>query len=247
MTTEASSQLDMSRIPQHIAVIMDGNGRWATRQGLPRLQGHFAGYKTLKNAVMAASDLGVKYLSAYAFSSENWSRDESEVTGIFELVHYALKAELDMMMEEGVRIIVSGRTDELPAHVMEQFNKDIEATKDNTLITFNIALNYGGRNEIVDAAKRAAAMAAEGKIGVDEIDENLISGLMYHPELPDPDLLIRTAGELRISNFLLWESAYSEFYVTDKCWPDFDKEELVRAIQSYQDRTRKFGAVVEES
>lgn len=247
MAPESSTKLDPERIPQHIAVIMDGNGRWATRQGLPRLQGHFAGYKTLKNVVMAASDLGVKYLSAYAFSSENWTRDKSEVAGIFDLVHYALKAELDMMMEEGVRIIVSGRTDELPPHVMEQFNEDIEATKDNSLITFNIALNYGGRNEIVDAAKTAANMVAEGKIGADEIDEKLISNLMYHPELPDPDLLIRTAGEMRISNFLLWECAYSEFYVTDKCWPDFDKEELIKAIQSFQDRTRKFGAVVDES
>lgn len=245
--SESSTKLDLKRIPQHIAVIMDGNGRWATRQGLPRLQGHFEGYKTLKNVVMAASDLGVKYLSVYAFSSENWSRDESEVAGIFDLVHYALKAELDMMMEEGVRIIVSGRTGELPAHVMEQFNEDIEATKNNSLITFNIALNYGGRNEIIDAARSAANMVAEGKIKSNEIDEEFISRLMYHPELPDPDLLIRTAGELRISNFLLWESAYSEFYVTDKCWPDFDKEELIKAIQSYQDRTRKFGAVIEES
>lgn len=236
----------MERIPQHIAVIMDGNGRWATRKGLPRLQGHFAGYKTLKNVVMAASDLGVKYLSAYAFSSENWSRETSEVEGIFDLVHYALQEELQMMIEEGVRIIVSGRTDELPARVMEQFAKDIEATKDNSLITFNIALNYGGRNEIVDAAKRAAGMVASGEIGADSIDEALISRLMYHPELPDPDLVVRTAGEMRISNFLLWETAYSEFYVTDVCWPDFTKEELIKAIASYQARTRKFGAVVDE-
>ena len=213
---------------------------------MPRLQGHYEGYKTLKNVVTAASELGVEFLTAYAFSSENWSRDNEEIEGIFELVHYALKAELDMMKEEGVRIIVSGRTDEVPARVMEQFNRDIEETKNNSLITFNIALNYGGRNEVVDAARRAASMVADGKIRVDEIDEKLLSSLMYHPELPDPDLLIRTAGEMRISNFLLWETAYSEFYVTDKCWPEFDKEELVKAIASFQERTRKFGSVVEE-
>jgi undecaprenyl diphosphate synthase len=241
------TELDPERIPQHIAIIMDGNGRWATRQGWPRLQGHFQGYKTLKDIVEAAEGLGVKVVTAYAFSSENWSRPESEVAGLMELIVHALRAELEMMHEKGVRIIVSGRTSELPEPVMRQFTENIEETKGNSSIILNICLNYGGRKEIVDAARQAARMVAEGKIVADDIDDQLLSSLMYHPELPDPDLLIRTAGELRVSNFLLWEIAYSEIYVTETLWPDFSEEELVRAIAEYQVRIRKFGAVVEES
>lgn len=236
----------MARIPEHIAVIMDGNGRWATRQGMKRLQGHFQGYKTLHNVVIWAADLGVRALTAYAFSSENWTRPETEVEGLMELVTMALQAELEMMMEEGVRIVRSGRGADLPAEVIEEFDLAEEQTKNNSKIALNICLNYGGRNEIVDAAKAAAKMVADGKISPEEIDEKLLSNLMYRPELSDPDLLIRTAGEMRVSNFLLWEIAYSEIYVTQSLWPDFSKDELVRAIAEYQSRTRKFGAVVDE-
>ncbi|MGI6295802.1 MAG: polyprenyl diphosphate synthase [Armatimonadota bacterium] len=239
-------ELDMARIPEHIAVIMDGNGRWATRQGMKRLQGHFQGYKTLHNVVIWAADLGVRALTAYAFSSENWTRPETEVEGLMELVTMALQAELEMMMEEGVRIVRSGRGADLPAEVIEEFDLAEEQTKNNSKIALNICLNYGGRNEIVDAAKAAAKMVADGKISPEEIDEKLLSNLMYRPELSDPDLLIRTAGEMRVSNFLLWEIAYSEIYVTQSLWPDFSKDELVRAIAEYQSRTRKFGAVVDE-
>ena len=246
MDAATSTQLDPERIPKHIAIIMDGNGRWATRQGWPRLQGHFQGYKTLKDTVESAEGLGVEVVTAYAFSSENWSRPESEVAGLMELIVHALRAELEMMQEKGVRIIVSGRTDELPEHVMRQFTEDMEQTKDNSSITLNICLNYGGRNEIVDAARQAARMVMQGKIRSDDIDDKLLSSLMYHPELPDPDLLIRTAGEMRISNFLLWEIAYTEIYVTETLWPDFSEEELIQAIAAYQARVRKFGAVVEE-
>lgn len=243
---ESSTKLDPERIPYHIAVIMDGNGRWATRQGFARLQGHFQGYKTLKDTVAAAEGLGVKVVTAYAFSSENWSRPESEVSGLMELVVHALQAELEMMHEKGVKIIMSGRTSHLPKAVTDEFEKVIEETKNNSRVTLNICLNYGGRNEIVDAARQAAEMVLAGEISAQDIDEKLLTGHMYHPELPDPDLLIRTAGEMRISNFLLWEIAYTELYVTETLWPDFSEAELVKAIAEYQTRIRKFGAVVEE-
>lgn len=246
MDHEALVELDPERIPKHIAIIMDGNGRWATRQGFARLQGHFQGYKTLRNTVEVAQELGVEVITAYAFSSENWSRPESEVAGLMELVVHALRAELDTMHEKGVRIILSGRTRDLPEEVVREFDTVIEETKGNCAITLNICLNYGGRNEIVDAARQAARMVMQGKIHSDDIDDALISSLMYHPELPDPDLLIRTAGEMRISNFLLWELAYAELYVTETLWPDFSEEELIQAIAAYQARVRKFGAVVDE-
>lgn len=235
----------IDQIPRHIAVIMDGNGRWARQHGLSRLEGHYRGYKTLKQTVITAANMNVEVITAYTFSSENWRRPADEVEGLMELVTLALKAELDMMNEEGVRIIVSGRFSELPETLRAQFLKDIEETKDNSRIILNIALNYGGRNEIIDAARRAAEMVSNGKIAVDGIDEALLSSLMYHPELPDPDLLIRTAGEMRISNFLLWEAAYTELYVTDTLWPDFSEADLADAIRSFQQRTRKFGKVVE--
>jgi undecaprenyl diphosphate synthase len=247
LSRNSSTELDPNNIPEHIAIIMDGNGRWARKSGLPRLEGHRRGYKTLKSIVEAAADLGVKALTVYAFSSENWSRPTLEVRGLMELIRYAARAELEYMKKEGVKITTSGRFNELPQPLQDQFNEDFEATKDNSRIVLNIAINYGGRNEIVDAAKQAAQMVAEGRIGVDDIDDSLLSGLMYHPELPDPELLIRTAGEMRVSNYLLWEIAYSEFYVTDTLWPDFSREELIKALAEYQKRTRKFGGLVEES
>ncbi len=246
MRSNDYGRLDPDRIPRHIAVIMDGNGRWATRQGLPRIHGHHQGYLALRNALVGAADLSVEVLTAYGFSSENWNRDESEVTGLMDLIHFALQAELDWMMKEGVRIIFSGRMSDLPQKVVEQFDEDMETTRENSHIILNLCLNYGGRNEITDAAKKAARLVAEGKIGVENIDDKLLSSLMYHPELPDPDLLIRTAGEMRISNFLLWQTAYTEYYSTQTLWPDFSSEDLVEAIASYQKRTRKFGAVVDE-
>ncbi|MGB9620790.1 MAG: polyprenyl diphosphate synthase, partial [Armatimonadota bacterium] len=210
-----------------------------------RLEGHRQGYKTLKSIVIAAAELDVKALTAYTFSSENWRRPKSEVSGLMRLIRFAARAELEEMKKEGVRIVVSGRMHELPVSVQNQLNEDIRATAHNSRITLNIAVNYGGRCEIVDAARYAAEMVRRNEIEPDDIDEQLISGLMYHPELPDPDLLIRTAGEMRISNFLLWQCAYTELYVTQTLWPDFTKDDLVKAIADYQKRTRKFGAVVE--
>jgi len=246
MPSTANIEIDPTRIPQHVAIIMDGNGRWARGRGLPRLEGHRQGYKTLKNIVIAAAQLDVKALTAYTFSSENWRRPQAEVKGLMKLIRFAARAELEEMKREGVRIVVSGRFHELPKPVREQLNQDIEATRHNNRIILNIAVNYGGRNEIVDAARAAAREVAEGRITPDEIDESLLSSLMYHPELPDPDLLIRTAGELRVSNFLLWEIAYTEIYVTNTLWPDFTKEDLIKAIADYQRRIRKYGKIVEQ-
>jgi undecaprenyl diphosphate synthase len=238
--------IDPDRMPRHIAMIMDGNGRWATRQGLMRIEGHRQGYLTLKNIVSSAADLNIEVLSAYGFSSENWRRPKLEVTALMNLIRYAARVELEEMKQNGVRIIVSGRLHEIPAAVRKQLLKDVEETKDNTGITLNLAINYGGRNEIVDAAKAAAQMAIDGSIKPEDIDEQMLSGLMYHPELPDPDIMVRTAGELRTSNFLMWETAYTEMFVTETLWPDFSKEELVKSILDYQKRTRKFGKVVNE-
>lgn len=241
-----SYELDPERIPNHIAVIMDGNGRWARRKGLPRLEGHRQGYKTLKNVVTAAADLGVKVLTAYAFSSENWTRPKTEVSGLMRLIRFAARAELEQMRKEHVRITASGRLHELPRPVRDQLVEDMEATKNNDGIVLNIAVNYGGRNEILDAVRRAAAMAQAGELDPTELDEASFSSLMYSPDLPDPDLLIRTAGEMRVSNFLLWQIAYTEIYVTETLWPDFTRDTLIEAIASYQKRVRKFGAVVDQ-
>jgi undecaprenyl diphosphate synthase len=240
------AQLDPEQIPHHIAVIMDGNGRWARRKGMPRLEGHRRGYKTLKNFVTAAADLGVKAITAYAFSSENWTRPQAEVAGLMRLIRFAARAELEDMKNEGVRIVVSGRFSELPKPVRDQLGENVDATRHNDRITLNIAVNYGGRNEILDAVRRVAAMVQQKKLDPDQIDEKLFSGMMYSPDLPDPDLLIRTAGEMRVSNFLLWEIAYTELYVTETLWPDFTDDKLIEAIAEYQKRTRKFGAVIDQ-
>lgn len=239
-------ELDLDNIPKHIAIIMDGNGRWAQTRGLPRLEGHRRGYIALKDVVYGASDIGVETLTVYAFSSENWRRPDNEVSGLMKLIQYAAKIELNEMKKKGVKIIVSGRIDELPEGTRNQLLEDVEETKNNSSVTLNLAVNYGGRNEIVDAVKEITKQVKLGEIDSDSIDSKTISNNMYHPELPDPDLLIRTSGELRISNFLLWECAYSEIYVTDTLWPDFHREQLYEAILSYQNRIRKFGKTAEQ-
>jgi undecaprenyl diphosphate synthase len=225
---------------------MDGNGRWATRQGLPRLQGHFKGYETLRDIVEAAPDLGIRVITAYGFSTENWRRPKEETEGLMQLIAEAAHHEAENLHQNGVRMIISGHLDELPTHTREALESDMELTKDNNRLTLNLAINYGGRLEIVDAVKKIATCVAEGEIKPEDIDEQLFSQHLYAPDLPDPDLLIRTANEMRISNFLLWEIAYSELYVTETLWPDFTKDELIKAVLDYQNRTRRFGAVVED-
>lgn len=228
-------------MPVHIAIIMDGNGRWARKKGLARLLGHREGYKTLRGVLLSASELGIRYLTVYAFSAENWRRPEDEVKGLMKLIEQAAKDELRLMHQNNVRVKVAGRIEEVPEGLQRALRNGMETTKDNTGITFTLAINYGGRAEIVDAVKRIV----EQEVSACEITEETIAANLYNPDQPDPDLMIRTAGEMRWSNFLLFQSAYTELYVTDKTWPEFGKEELLDAIQTYQQRTRKFGAVVE--
>ncbi|MEA2553543.1 MAG: undecaprenyl diphosphate synthase [Fimbriimonadaceae bacterium] len=233
--------IDNSSIPPHVAVIMDGNGRWAKKKGLPRLLGHREGYKTLRGILLAASELGIKYLTVYAFSAENWRRPEDEVKGLMSLIEKAARDELRLMHQNNVRVNVSGRIHELPEGLQRALNDGMQTTKDNTGITFTLAVNYGGRAEIVDAVKRLAEQGTPAG----EITEELISASLYNPGHPDPDLMIRTAGEMRWSNFLLWQGAYCELYVTEKSWPEFKTEDLLDAVKTFQQRTRKFGAVVD--
>jgi undecaprenyl diphosphate synthase len=233
--------VDLAAVPGHVAVIMDGNGRWAKRKSLPRLLGHREGYKALRSILLSASELGIRFLTVYAFSAENWRRPEDEVKGLMSLIEKAARDELRLMHQNNVRVNVSGRTHELPVGLQKALQDGIETTKGNTGITFTLAVNYGGRAEIVDAVKK---MAAEG-LNADEVDEEAISKHLYNPSHPDPDLMIRTAGEMRWSNFLLWQGAYCELYVTEKTWPEFAPEDLLDAVRTYQLRTRKFGGVVE--
>ena len=237
--------LDPARIPAHVAIIMDGNGRWARAQGKDRLFGHWQGYRTLKDIVYAADALGVRYLTVYGFSSENWRRPEDEVGGLMHLMLDAMRAEIEELIQNHVRVRVSGRMQDLPADLRAEFEAAMQRTADFPGLTFNLAINYGGRAEVVDAVRALAEKVKSGEIAPEDVNEQAISAHLYAPEIPDPDLLIRTAGELRLSNFLLWETAYSEIYVTPTCWPDFDREHLIAALADYQKRTRKFGAVVE--
>jgi len=237
----ATLGIDLAAIPAHVAVIMDGNGRWAKRKSLPRLLGHREGYKALRGILLSASELGLRYLTVYAFSAENWRRPEDEVKGLMSLIEKAARDELRVMHQNNVRVNVTGRIHELPEGLQRALRDGIETTKDNTGITFTLAVNYGGRAEIVDAVKKLAAKGVKPEA----IDEDAISKHLYNPEHPDPDLMIRTAGEMRWSNFLLWQGAYCELYVKDKTWPEFTTADLLDAIKTYQKRTRKFGAVVE--
>jgi len=237
--------LDPDRIPVHVAIIMDGNGRWARAQGQERLFGHYNGYIALKNTVYGADDLGVRYLTAYGFSSENWRRPEGEVGGLMDIKYNAMRAEMDEMHEKGIRFRLSGRREALPTELRGVFEEAIEKTANNTQLTLNLAVNYGGRAEIVDAVAAIAEKVKAGALTPQDITEELISQHLYYPDMPDPDLLIRTAGERRLSNFLLWETAYSEIWVTNLNWPEFGKAPLIEAIEDYQKRIRRFGAVVE--
>jgi undecaprenyl diphosphate synthase len=233
--------IDIDRLPVHVAIIMDGNGRWANGRGFGRLLGHRAGYKALKDTLEIASDLGIRYLTVYAFSVENWRRPDDEVKGLMWLIEQATRDELQGMHEKNVRVRVAGRTHEVPESLQRAFERGIELTKHNTGITFTLAVNYGGRAEIVDAVR---SIVADG-IPPEEITDETIASRLYNPQHPEPDLMIRTAGEMRWSNFLIWQAAYSELVVTDASWPEFDERQLFDAVLTYQKRTRKFGAVVD--
>jgi len=224
-------------LPRHIAIIMDGNGRWATQRGLTRLEGHRAGFNTIHDIVRYLGELKIEFATFYAFSTENWNRPEEEVKGIFRLLGESIKKEAADLHKNNVRTRWLGRKEGLSPKLVKDIEDAIKLTKDNTGMTLCLALNYGGRQEIVDAAQRIAA----DKIAPDKIDEKLLESYLYTAGMPDVDLLIRTADELRISNFLLWQSAYAEFYFTPVLWPDFNREELDKALLAYGGRKRRFG------
>lgn len=233
-------------MPRHIAIIMDGNGRWAKRQGLARMFGHKQGVETVHNITEAAAELGIEYLTLYTFSTENWNRPKEEVDALMALLVDTIYKETPTLMKNNVRLLTIGDTDRLPEETRRKFEGCIAETSQNTGLSLVIALSYSARWEIIRAMQEAARMAAQGKIAAEDINEEFVSHLMTTREIPDPDLLIRTSGELRISNFLLWQLAYSELYFTDCLWPEFTTEEFYRAILDYQHRERRFGKTSEQ-
>jgi undecaprenyl diphosphate synthase len=234
-------QVHLDRLPQHIAVIMDGNGRWAKRRRLPRIAGHRAGIRAVREVVEACARLGVPYLTLYAFSVENWKRPHTEIKLLMGLLREYLKKELGELNKQNISLGVIGRIHELPANVQRDLEHTIEKTRQNTGLRLTLALNYGSRSELVDAVRELAErLKHNGELA---IDEKAFSQLLYTRELPDPDLLIRTSGEMRLSNFLLWQAAYSEIYVTETLWPDFTQEHLFRAIIDFQKRERRYGGL----
>lgn len=230
-------------IPEHVAIIMDGNGRWAKKRGLPRVAGHRSGAESVRRTVDCCKKLGIKYLTLYAFSSENWKRPESEVKALMQLLEKFLKDKTKEMMKQNVKLNAIGRTDMLPEKTRAQLDKAIATTANNTELTLNLALSYGSREEIVDATKAIAAKVAAGEMSVDDIDNDTVANNLYTAGQPDPDLLIRTSGELRLSNFLLWQLSYAEIVVLDKFWPDFGEADLEAAVEHFNRRNRRFGAL----
>ncbi len=231
------------QIPRHVAIILDGNGRWAQARNLPRKMGHVEGCKVVEQTVEDAARIGIEYLTVYAFSTENWKRSEDEVSALMQLFRYYMKRLLKVATANNVRVKMIGDRTRFDADIIEGIYRLEQDTKDNTGLTFVIAVNYGARDEMRRAMTRLAEDAAAGKIRPEEVSESLISGYLDTRQMPDPDLLIRTSGEMRLSNFLLWQLAYTEIYVTDIFWPDFNKQELIKAIEVYNKRDRRFGGV----
>lgn len=244
MSTDTSKSQSTSDIPRHIAIVMDGNGRWALRRGLPTIAGHKAGAETLKTICKEADQLGVRYLTVYTFSTENWSRPTSWVQELMDLLKYYLKFELRDLIKNNVRLHVIGDNKNISGDIRELLDAAIEKTKKNTGINLIIALSYGGRDEIVHAAKTIAQKVQDKDITLDEINETFFSENLYTSAFPDPDLFIRPGEELRVSNFLLWQIAYAELYFTKKLWPDFDADDLKEAIDDYRNRERRYGTTV---
>lgn len=233
--------IDLEKIPAHIAVIMDGNGRWARKRNLPRMAGHNAGMLAMKEIVKASSILGVKHLTVYAFSTENWKRSREEIRGIFRLLILYVEKELQELHENNVKVRILGDYEKLPKEAVKSLEHTLEITKNNTGLQFNIALNYGGRDEILRSVKRLAAEIESGTLKADDLTEEMIAENLYTAGIPNPDMIIRTSGEMRLSNYLLWQCAYSEFVFTEVLWPDFTREEYEKAIEIFQQRKRRFG------
>ena len=238
-------EIDTHNIPRHIAIIMDGNGRWANAKGLPRIAGHREGVRTVRKITEICGELNVKILTLYTFSSENWNRPANEVSALMKLLLSSLRKEVKNLMKNNVRFTVIGNINELEFNVQNELIDAIHKTKNNTGLNLNLALSYGSRQEILFAVKKLIDKVSKGEIKVDEIDESVFSKLLYTRNISDPDLLIRTGGEFRISNFLLWQIAYTEIHVTDTSWPSFGKKELTEAIYEYQNRDRRFGKISE--
>jgi undecaprenyl diphosphate synthase len=245
MPDDANAPTVEGRLPQHIAVVMDGNGRWARQRGLARIEGHSEGRKATRRLVEECVRLGIPCLSLYAFSTENWSRSSDEVRGILSLIEVALKAEIEDLHASNVRFIASGRVEDLSEGLHEALAQGETRTAANTGLLLNLAVNYSGRAELTDACRRIAGECAEGRLSPDAITEETVGQHLYRPELPDVDLLIRPGGEMRVSNFLLWQIAYAEIYVCPVLWPDFGAHHLAEAIRDFQRRERRFGGVLD--
>lgn len=238
---ELLGRLDVAQMPQHVAIIMDGNGRWAAKRALPRQLGHKAGAKAVREAIGTCLELGVRYLTLYSFSSENWRRSAEEVNALMSLFVEVLEAEMDNLMSKRVRVVLIGSENGVPERTMSAFRDAERQTAGNDRLTLVVALNYGGRLELADAVRSIARDVAQGRLDPDDITEQTVADHLYTRALPDPDLLIRTSGEMRVSNFLLWQIAYSELWVTSVLWPDFRRGDLLRAVVDFQHRSRRFG------
>ena len=238
--------IDPSNLPQHIAVIMDGNGRWAKRQGAARVFGHRNAIKAVREVTEGCAELGVKYLTLYAFSTENWNRPKFEVDMLMTLLVHTIRDEIKTLMDNNVRLTTIGRTESLPGDCQRELAEAMRETSQNTGLTLILALSYSGRWEIVEAARKLAADVRDGKLMPDQIDERMFSHQLATGDIPDPELMIRTSGEMRISNFMLWQLAYAEFYMPDVLWPDFRRSHLHAAIVNYQQRERRFGKISEQ-
>jgi undecaprenyl diphosphate synthase len=238
-----SEERKLEQVPRHVAIIMDGNGRWARARGLPRLAGHRAGTENLRPVLEACVEFGIEFLTIWAFSTENWQRPESEVKGLLRILERMIQRELKRLHKEGVRLCHIGRLDRLPGRLQQQVSDAIELTKDNERIVLNVAFDYGGRAEIIQAVQRII----DAGVPVEDVDEQLVSSYMYTSGQPDPDLIIRTSGELRTSGFMMWQAAYSEYYITPTYWPDFGREELYEALVAFGQRDRRYGGIKVES
>lgn len=241
-----TTPLDLSRLPSHVAIIMDGNGRWARNRKKPRLYGHKVGADSVRDIVEISREIGIRHLTLYAFSSENWQRPAQEVSGLMSILKMYLDSELPRMLKNDIRLISIGNRQRLPESVRQTLEKTIAATEGNSQLTLNLALSYGGRDELIRAVKKIGRLCLEGRMDVEEICEQTISEHLDTAALPDPDLLIRTGGESRLSNFLLWQASYAEIYFTEVMWPDFRREKFLQALQDYQIRERRFGRTGEQ-
>jgi len=237
--SKKAASLEIPIIPNHVAIIMDGNGRWAQKRHLPRLAGHRAGTENIRRIIELFVDYKIGYLTLYVFSTENWKRPSVEVKGLMRILNDVIGREVKKLHENGVKIVHLGQLEDIPGNIRSKIEKAVELTKDNTKMTLNIAFNYGGRTEIIAAVKR---IVADG-VAADKIDEALLSRYMYTADMPDPDLIIRTGGEMRLSNFLVWQSVYSEYYTTPVLWPDFGQEEIDKALKAYSKRKRRYGGL----